>query len=164
MSARRRIVKFRLWPTILGILIGILMGAGAAYAATVYQNSADIPMSVEVGDVPVTYSPGLEVTPTVMNFSVEPGGKSNIVTLTVKNIGDEVLGGIRLAMPDGIYELKFQETSVDGWSYGASSGWEHSFYNLKIEPGDSFTFNIYLRASTDVTPGSYDFTLHVEEI
>ncbi len=36
---------------------------------------------------------------------------------------------------------------------------------LNIEPGDSYTFNIvYLRVSIDVTPGSYDLTLHVEEI
>lgn len=161
-------MKSRLRSTLVGIIIGILVGtlvgAVVAWAATVYQNSADIPVSVEVGDVPVTYSPGLEVTPRAVNFSVEPGGKSNIVPLTVKNIGDEVLDGIKLAIPDGIYELRLQETSTDSCGYGSGSGWEVSFYNLQIQPGDSVTFNVYLRASTDVTPTSYEFTLHVEEI
>jgi len=157
-------MKFRLWSTVLGIVIGMLLGAGAAYGATVYLNFADIPVSVDVGDVRVSYSPGLEVAPTTIEFYVEPGGRSNIVPLKVTNTGHEALDGIKIAMPDGPYELRLQDTSTNSASYGASTGWDVSFYHLNVQPGDSFTFNLYLRASTDVVPGSYDFTLHLEEI
>lgn len=157
-------MKLRLWSTILGIVIGILLGAGGAYAATVYQNSADIPVSVEVGDMPVTYSPGLDVSPTAISFSIEPGGKSNIVSVTVKNVGDEVVDGLKVSIPDMPYELRLRDTRASSSSYSWGAGWQLSYYNLNIQPEHSVIFNIYLEASTDTTPGSYDFNLQVEEI
>ena len=150
-------MKSPLWSKVLGVLLGIFIGAGVTYAA-VFDYRADVPSGITVSaDVEVV--PGFEVTPDSLDFGfVAPGYSSSEVSLSVKNVGDkgakhrvEVQG-----RPSGMKMYVF--TTPDG-------AWRevpHEYWYVN-NPGSTRAYKFYISCSGTVAEGSHNFTIVIRE-
>jgi hypothetical protein len=146
-----------LWSKVLGIVLGILIGAGVVYAAT-YEYRVEVPSGITVASEVETV-PGLQVSPTTLDFGeVAPGKSSGAVSVNVTNIGDRGVSHYIdvTGLPEG----------MTLYVYMAGDGvWRecpHGYWYV-YDPGATRTYNFYLACSANVTEDSYNFTIVIRE-
>lgn len=118
---------------ILLVLLGLLLGAGIAYAA--YQYRASVSMRGEIVTIP---EPGLVVSPGTVDFAgMVAGAKGPVRTLEVTNAGDVALRVIRFnatGLPAGVVFLV---------SYSPET---------LVAPGGKWTVWVQLDIAAGITP------------
>lgn len=148
-------MKSPLWSKVLGVCLGILIGAGVAYAAT-YEYRAEVPASITVA-IDVETVPGIEVTPTSLDFgTVAPGQSSGEVTIDVENIGDRGVAYyfdvIDLPVGMSVYVYRggvWHELPAGGWSVS--------------DPSSILTYRFYMSCLETVSEGPYSVTIVIRE-
>lgn len=155
-----------LWSKIIGVVIGVLLGASAVYAAgMVYDYNAQVPSVLTVnvtaaGDV--THSPGLAVSPTSIDFgALPPGAWSEVKCVEVSSISDPAEGIPEFVIraidcPSDITVLV--SDIPDGEWKDISAGCV-----VRLQGGTSERYYFKVKPYTEATPGSRNFTIDIRE-
>ncbi len=153
-------MKSPLWSRVLGVILGMFIGAGVVYAVT-YEYRTEMPSNVTVASN-VTAEPGLQVTPTSLNLgTLQPGQTSSAVSIEVTNIGDRSVGLYFdvTNLPSGM-TLYVNQSCCD-------SNWHACPYDYggMLEPGatHSHYYRFYVSCSSSVAVDSYNFTTIIRE-
>ena len=165
-------MKSPLWSKVLGVLLGIFIGAGVTYAAVHYSYHVEAVASVEVGEGPTEFEPGLSISPTTLDFgkiypNTGPGSDhmSEKIALNVTNIGD-VRVSLKLTVDNVPETLGVQADDLNNMSFepGTEPGTRKitmSGHAWKADPGETYVLYIYVIAQSTTSPGSYDFKVIV---
>lgn len=150
-------MKLPLWSRLLGVALGIFIGAGAVYAAT-YEYRVDVPSSLTVASE-VVVDPGLQVSPTSVDFGeVAPGLSSGAVSINVTNIGDR---GVSL-----YFDIVNLPSDMTLYVYCNSDGvWRecpHGYWYI-YNPGVTQSFNFHISCLESVADAPYNFTIVIRE-
>ncbi|MFP3974820.1 MAG: hypothetical protein ACLFVK_01175 [Dehalococcoidia bacterium] len=157
-------MKSPLWSKVLGVVIGLLVGASTAYAAvTVYQYQKEIPAKVSV-DSDVTTSPGMELSSTSLDFGeVGVNGCSDEIYISLRNKGNKDISLLHRYVT-GLPSDVDLEASYDGKTWTDFEGY------VAADPSDGVleageTISLYLRLQTSKNTGadSLNFTIGFEE-
>lgn len=157
-------MKSPLWSKVLGVIIGLLVGASTAYAAvTVYQYKEEIPARVSI-ESDVTTSPGMELSSTSLDFgSVGVDGCSDEVYISLRNRGNKDISLLHRYV-NGLPSDVDLEASYDGKTWTDFEGY------VSADPADGVleageTVGLYLRLQTseDTKADSLNFTIGFEE-
>ncbi len=157
-------MKSPLWSKILGVLIGMLIGASVAYAAvTVYEYKAEIPATVTV-DSEVSLTPGMEISLASVDFGpIGPNGCSGEVYISLWNKGNKDIALLHryvVGLPADIT----LEASYDGKNWMDFEGYVPADpVDGVLEAGETTGLYLRLVASENTTPGPINFTIGFEE-
>ena len=148
-----------LWSKILGIVIGILLGAGVAYAA-VYVYNVSIPSSVSV-ETETTSQPGLNVSPSPLAFDeIAPGQSTGEKSITLNNVGDKDVN-LTCQVSGLASGLTLYTMDVGaGYTY-----WRTVPADIggPLAKGSTRTQKFYVKAADTAVTGSYNFTIVIKE-
>jgi hypothetical protein len=156
---------------VLGILFGFLLGAGVALAA-IYVYDSQTPVTIRVAAIPdQTTQPGLEVTPSSLDFGeVVPtqrtaGTASEKRALTIKNVSSYTIKGIQLEFtmsPCVALQLRDDAATGGGGGYGGGDPCtQFLYYQCTLAPGESVTIQPYFVVFFNTPPGTYQFTFRI---
>ncbi len=157
-------MKSPLWSKVLGVVIGLLVGASSAYAAvTVYQYQKEIPAKVSVSS-DVAVSPGMELSSASLDFGeVGVNGCSHEIYISLRNKGNKDISLLHRYVT-GLPSDVDLEASYDGKTWADFEGY------VAADPSDGVleagqTLGLYLRLQTseDTKSTELNFTIGFEE-
>lgn len=156
-------MKPPLWSKILGVIIGILVGAGTTYAAVkVYEYKVEVPAKVKV-ESNVISPPGLEVAPNPLDFgSVGLDDCSKEVHIFLHNYGNkdlDLLHRYTIGLPKDVS----LEASYNGKEWMDFEGYVPADTDGVLEAEETTELYLRLQTSGYTATGLLKFSIGFEE-
>ncbi|MFP3975042.1 MAG: hypothetical protein ACLFVK_02330 [Dehalococcoidia bacterium] len=157
-------MKLPLWSKVLGVLLGLMVGATTAYAAvTVYQYKEEIPGKAKITD-DVVASPGMTLSSSSLDFgTIGVNGCSDEVYISLKNKGNKDISLLHRYVV-GLPQDVDLEVSYDSTNWNDFEGYVSADPNDGVfEAGETIGLYLRLSASENTKADSLNFTIGFEE-